>query len=84
MDDSFEVLDGNVDFLALKEFTEVDPVVLLFFQLETVIKLVHLDIVGVVPLEDFCEDPPVGKIAFRVRYLVSQVKGHNPHVQFTW
>ena len=59
MNDSFEVFDCDVELLALAELGEVDPVILFFLKFETVIKLVHLNVVGVVSLEDFSENPAV-------------------------
>ena len=68
------VFDCNVNFLTLVELAEVNPVVLLLFKLEAVIELVHLDIVGVIALEDFGKDPTVGQITLWVGDFVGEVK----------
>ena len=59
MNNSFEVFDRDVKLFTFAELGEVNPVILFFLKFETVIKLVHLNIVRVVPLEDFSENPSV-------------------------
>jgi hypothetical protein len=74
VNDRLEVFDSDFEFLSLEELAEVNPVVLLLLQFEAVIKLVHLDVVWVVPLQDLSEDPAVGKITLGVCDLVGEVK----------
>ena len=62
------------DLLLLEELVEVLPVVHLLLQLETVVKLVHLDFLGVVTGKDLGVDPAIGQVTLRVRDLVSQVE----------
>jgi hypothetical protein len=59
VNDRLEVSDSDVEMLALTELGEMDPVILFLFKFETVIKLVHFDLVRVVTLQDFGEDPTV-------------------------
>ena len=70
MNHGVKVSDGDVDTPSLAELTEVNPVVLLFLQLETVIKLVHLNVVGEVPLQDLSDEPAVAQVALGIGDLV--------------
>lgn len=81
VDDRLVILDSDVDVLAAEELAEVDPVVLLLLELEAVIKLVHLNFVGVVALEDLREDPAVGEITLGVGDLVGEVERLDPDVE---
>jgi len=60
--------DGNV-FL-LEELGEVLPVVLLLFKLETVVELIHLNVVWVIARQNLGKHPAVGQISLGVRNLV--------------
>jgi hypothetical protein len=83
MDDGVIVREVDRELLLLEELLQMLPVVELFVLLEGIVVLIHLDLVGVVPREDFSEDPPVREVALRVRYLVRQVQRLQPQVQLT-
>ena len=59
VNDWLEIFDSYVDVFAFEKLGQMNPIVLFLFQFETVIKLVHLNVLRVVPLEDFSEDPAV-------------------------
>lgn len=80
MDDRFEVPDSNVKMFALAELGKVNPVILFLFKFETVIILVHFNVVGVVALKDFSEDPSIGQVTFWIGDLVGQVERLDPLV----
>ena len=78
MDDWLILSLRQDDILALKEAIQVLPVVQLLIQLKTVVKLVHLKLLGVVATQDLGVDPSVGQIALGVGDLVSQIKRLDP------
>lgn len=50
------------------------PVVLFLFQLEAVVELVHLDLIGEVARQDLSDDPAVAEVTLGVRNLIGQVQ----------
>ena len=82
VDHWLEVSHCYVDAASLAEFAEVNPVILFLLKLETVIKLIHLDVVGKVALQDLSDEPSVAQVALRVGDLVGQVEGLDPLVEF--
>ena len=83
MDDWLIILNCDVDVFTFEELGQMNPIVLLLLKFETVIKLVHLNLLGVVPLEDLSEDPPIGEIPLRICDLVRQVQRLDPLVELT-
>lgn len=59
MNDCIKVLLRDINLLAFEKLGKVDPVVFFLVKFETVIELVHLNVFGVVALQDFSEDPSV-------------------------
>jgi hypothetical protein len=59
VNDWLEIFDSYVDVFAFEKLGQMNPIVLFLLQFETVIKLVHLNVLRVVPLEDFSEDPAI-------------------------
>lgn len=74
VNDRVVILNGDIEAFALAEFAQVNPVVCLFFQLKAIVKLVHLNFVGIEALEDLSEDPTVGEVTFGISDLVGHVK----------
>ena len=65
---------GQDHVFFLQELVQVLPVVKLHVKFEAVVKLVHLELLGVVAAEDLGVNPSIGQVTFRVRNLVRQVQ----------
>ena len=73
MDNWVEVFACDVNLLSLENFGQVHPVVLFLFKFETVVELVHFNLIGVVPLKNLRKNPAIGEISFRVTDFVCQI-----------
>ena len=69
--------------LPLEELLQMLPVVPLPVKFETVIILVHFNLLGVVPAQDFSEQPSVGEVTLGVMDLVGQVQSLQPHIHLS-
>lgn len=74
MNDRVKVLVRDFNLLSFEEFRQMDPVVLFLIKLETVIELIHFDVIWVVALENFCENPTVRQVPLRVVNFVGEVE----------
>ena len=73
MDDGFVLSWSQYDVLLLEKPVQVLPIVQLMIQFETVVKLVHLELLGVVAAHDFSIDPSIGQVSLRIRDFVCEV-----------
>jgi len=78
VDNWIKVREVYWQFVSLKELVEMLPVVHFLIFVQSIVVLVHFNIVWVVFGKDLSEDPTVGKISFRVDYLVCQVQRLEP------
>lgn len=83
MDNWIVVSKFDWNSLPLEKLVKMLPVVNFLIQFKSIVKLVHLDLLWVVPAEYFSKDPSVRKVSFWVRYFVGEVERLHPHVQFT-
>jgi hypothetical protein len=74
VNDRVKVFLRYFDLLSFEEFRQVDPVVLFLIKLETVIELIHFDVIWVVALKNFCENPTVRQVPLRVVNFVGEVE----------
>ena len=74
MDDWVIVSKFNRDLFLLKELLKVFPIVNLFVLFETIIKLVHLDLIRVILRENLSKDPPIRQVSLWVIDFVGKVK----------
>lgn len=74
MNDRVKVLVRDFNLLSFEEFRQMDPVVLFLIKLETVIELIHFDVIWVVALKNFCKNPTVRQVPLRVVNFVGEVE----------
>ena len=59
MHDGIPVREGEAHVSLFEKLLQMLPIVLLFLQLEPVVELVHLNLVGIVSGKNFGEDPTI-------------------------
>ena len=74
MNDGLVLSWGQNHVLFLQKLVQVLPVVKLLVKFEAVVKLVHLELLGVVTAKDLSVNPPIGQVTLWVRNLVRQVQ----------
>ncbi len=72
MNHRVKVFLRDFNLLSFEEFRQMDPVVLFLIKLETVIELIHFDVIWVVALENFCKNPTVRQVPLRVVNFVGE------------
>ena len=66
-----------------EQFLQMIPIANFLLQFETIVELVHFDLVWVVARQDLRKKPPIGEISLWISDLVGQVETVEPHVHLS-
>jgi hypothetical protein len=80
MHDRVPVLNCNGHTFSFEKLLEMFPIISLLFKPETVVILIHLDLLWIVPLKNLSVNPAICEITFWICDFVSQIKRLNPNI----